>query len=132
MTGDPVLDEYIAGDSAIEEALREGWMKVTESPSYSNSDISNVMDQARRFIASASDRSEDAVEKTDTELVGLALELLLDGTTDQVSLVTNDIPLGEAAESLIPQYGLDDEQVTWLTGGKLADELDEDFVSEFD
>jgi len=74
--------------------------EVTESPSYSNSEVSNVMDQARNFIASASNRAEDAVEKTDTEIVGLALELLLDGTADRVTVVTNDIPLGEAAESL--------------------------------
>jgi len=107
-------------------------MKVTESPSYSNSDISNAMDQTRNFIASASDRAEDAVEKTDTEIVGLALEALLGGTADRVTVVTNDIPLGEAAESLLPQYGFDDDQIIWLTGGELADELAEDFVPEFD
>ena len=87
-------------------------MKVTESPSYSDSDISTVMDQARSFIASASDRSEDIVEKADTELVGLALELLLTDTADRVIRVTNDIPLGKAAESLLPQYGFDNEQIT--------------------
>lgn len=132
VTGDPALDGYTANDSAVEQALQEGWMKVTETPSYSNSDVSNVMDQTRRFIASSSDRAEDIVEKTDTELVGLALEMLLDGTSDRVTVVTNDIPLGEAAEALVPQYGFDDEQITWRTGGELTDELAEDFVSEFD
>lgn len=132
VTDDPALEEYTTGDSAVEEALQEGWMKVTESPSYSNPDVSKVMDQARRFIASSSDRPEDIVEKTDTEIVGLALELLLEDTADRVTVVTNDIPLGEAAETLIPQYGFDDEQVVWLTGGELADELGEDFVPEFD
>ena len=132
VAGDPSLNEYTTGDSAVEKALQEGWMKVTESPSYSDSDISTVMDQARSFIASASDRSEDIVEKADTELVGLALELLLTDTADQVILVTNDIPLGKAAESLLPQYGFDNEQITWLRGGEFADELGEDFVPEFD
>lgn len=131
VTGDPALDEYTADDAAVDKGLQEGWMKVTESPSYSNSEVSNLMDRARRFIASASNRAEDAVEKTDAEIVGLALELLLDGTADRVIVVTNDIPLGEAAESLVPQYGFDDDQVTWLTGGELADELVEDFVPEF-
>ncbi|WP_256546729.1 hypothetical protein [Halobellus inordinatus] len=107
------------------------WMKVTESPSYSDADISNVMDQTRKFIANSTNRSEDIVEKADTEIVGLALEMLLD-TTDQVTIVTNDIPLGEAAESLLPKYGFDDEQIRWLTGGELADELAEGFVPEFD
>ncbi len=107
-------------------------MKVTESPSYSQSEVSRVMDQARSFIATTSDRSEDVVEKTDTEIVGLALETLANGTADRVTVVTNDIPLGKAAASLIPQYGFDDEQITWLTGGELADELASDFVPEFD
>lgn len=132
VTGGSSLEEYASSESVVDEALQEGWMKVTESPSYSEPDISNVMDQARGFIASASNRSEDIVEKTDTEIVGLTLELLLAGTADRVTVVTNDIPLGEAAESLIPQYGFDNEQITWITGGELADELASDFVSEFD
>jgi hypothetical protein len=132
VTSDPSLDTYTAVDSAVDEALQEGWMKVSESPSYSNSDVSTVMDQARSFIANASDRSEDIIEKADTEIVGLALEMLLEDTADRVTLVTNDIPLGEAAESLIPQHGFDGEQIIWLTGEQLADELAEDFVSEFD
>lgn len=132
VTGDPALDAYTPAASPVEEALQEGWMKVTESPSYSDSDISNVMDQARNFIANASDRSADVVEKADTEIVGLALEMLLDNAADQVIVVTNDVPLGEAAESLLPRYGFDDDQITWLTGGELATELAEDFVPEFD
>ena len=107
-------------------------MKVTESPSYSDSDVSKIMDQARSFIANASDRSEDIIEKADAEIVGLALEMLLSDITDRVIVVTNDIPLGEAVQSLIPQYGFDNEQIRWLTGGELAEELAEDFVPEFD
>lgn len=132
MTGDPALDAYTLDQSAVEKALQEGWMKVTESPSYSNTDVSTVMDQTRKFIANASNRSEDTIEKADTEIVGLALELLLDHTATHVGIVTNDIPLGEAAEALIPNYGFDAKQIMWLTGGELADELDEDFVSEFE
>jgi len=132
VTDDPALDEYTTGGSAVDEGIQEGWMKVTESPPYSNPDVSKVMDQARRFIANASDRPEDIVEKTDTEIVGLALEILLDGVADRVIIVTNDIPLGEAAASLIPQYGFDDEQVEWFTGDELTPELGEDFVPEFE
>jgi hypothetical protein len=131
-TDDAALDAYTTGESAVDEALQEGWLKVTASPSYSNPDIPKVMDQARRLIANASDRPEDIVEKPDTEIVGLALEMLLDGVADQIIVVTNDVPLGEAAETLIPQYGFDDEQVEWPTGGELAAELAEDFVPAFE
>ena len=132
VTGDPAGDEYMDAESAVDDALQEGWMKVTESPSYSNADVSNVMTQAQRFIAGASDRSADAVEKTDTGIVGLALERLLDDAVDRVIVVTNDVPLGQAVEALLPKYGFDTEQIIWLTGGELADELAEDFVPEFD
>ena len=132
VTGDPALDAYTPDRSPVDEAVQEGWMKVTESPAYSDSDVSTVMDRARNFIANSSARSEDVVEKADTEIVGVALESLLDGTADRVIVVTNDIPLGEATESLLPKHGFDDEQITWLTGGELADELAEDFVPEFD
>ncbi len=44
VTSDPVLDAYIS-DTAVDDALQDGWMKVSESPSYSESDISTVMDQ---------------------------------------------------------------------------------------
>lgn len=132
VSGGTSTDRYESSDLAVDEALRDGWMKVTESPSYSTSDVSKIMDQSRRFIATASDRPEDIVEKADTEIIGLALQMLIDGTADRVTVVTNDIPLGEAAESLIPKYGFAADQVTWLTGGELAPELKEDFVSEFD
>jgi hypothetical protein len=132
VAGDSVPGEYTPDDSAVEEAVQDGWIKVTGSPSYSDPDVSNVMDQAQNFIASATDRSEDIIEKADTEIVGIALETLLDGTADQIIVVTNDIPLGEAVESLLPQYGFDDEQALWFLGRELAEEIAEDFVSEFD
>ncbi|ERJ05902.1 hypothetical protein HLRTI_002054 [Halorhabdus tiamatea SARL4B] len=126
------MEGYDTSGHAVDEALQEGWMRVTESPSYTESDISNVMDQARRFIATTSDRSEDVVEKADTEIIGTALETLIGESVEKVVIATNDIPLGEAAESLIPQYGFDENQVTWLTGGDLVAELDEDYVPEFE
>ena len=131
VTDEPAVDAYTT-ESPVDAALQEGWMTVTDSPLYEDSDVSAVMDQARSFIANASNRAEDLVEKADTQIVGLALESLLADTADSVLVVTNDIPLGEAAVSLIPQYGFDDQQVTWRTGGEFAAELGEDFVSEFE
>ncbi|AKH97410.1 hypothetical protein [Halanaeroarchaeum sulfurireducens] len=50
MTTDRTLEEYTTSESAVDKALQDGWLAVTESPSYSNSDVSNVMDQARGFM----------------------------------------------------------------------------------
>ena len=132
VTDDPAGGAYMATGSPVDAAVQEGWMTVTDSPSYTNSDVSAVMDQTRSFIANASNRSEDLVEKADTQIVGLALECLLADTADSVTVVTNDIPLGDAAASLIPQYGFDTQQVTRCTGGDFAAELAADFVSEFE
>ena len=132
VTGGSALDAYTPDATPVDTALEEGWMKVTASPHYADSDVSTVMDQTRNFIANSTNRTVDSVEKADTEIVGLALEMLLEDAAEHVTIVTNDIPLGKAAETLIPKYGFDAAQIQWLTGGDLADELEEDFVSEFD
>ena len=44
------------------------------------------MDDARRFVASETDRDEDRVEKADIALVGLAAELLNIGKVSEVVL----------------------------------------------
>lgn len=131
VTGDSAQEAYSPSSSPINDALEEGWIKVTESPSYTNTKVSAAMDHARNFIASSSGRSVDTVEKADAVIVGLSLESLLSEPIEKVVVVTNDIPLGNAVESVLPNYGVETEQVTWLTGGDLADELVEDFVSEF-
>ena len=46
VTGDPALDAYTPDESPVDEALQEGWIKITESPSYSDSEVSTVMDQS--------------------------------------------------------------------------------------
>ena len=65
VTNDPAVDAYTT-ESPVDAALQEGWMTVTDSPSYADSDVSAVMDQTRSFIASATSRSEDLVETADT------------------------------------------------------------------
>jgi hypothetical protein len=66
------------------------------------------MDEARRFIASETDRDEDLIEKADTALVGLAAQLLDTGQADHVVLLTTDKPAGRAAESILPRRGFTD------------------------
>lgn len=67
------------------------------------------MDAARRFIANETGRPEDRIEKTDTALVGLAVQLLDDGDAEHVVLLTTDKPAGRAAATLLPEYGFPDQ-----------------------
>lgn len=46
------------------------------------------MDEARRFIANETDRNEDIIEKADTALVGLAVQLLDTGNAETAVLLT--------------------------------------------
>lgn len=126
------IDVYQSTGAAVDRAIEKGWMEVTDQPDYTDSEIATIMDQSRRYIADATNRTEDIVEKTDTEIVGLALQFLIDGAATQVVLCTNDIPLGKAAESLIPKYGFDETQIAWNTGGELTAELDDSYTPEFD
>lgn len=107
--GDPAADTYPSGDIPYPDGFEEGWIVVSEDLDHTNSLVSTVMDESRRFIANETDRDEDRIEKPDTALVGLAAQVLDTGAADQVVLLTTDKPAGKAAEALLPQHGFDDQ-----------------------
>ena len=109
--GDPAA-EYPSGTLRHVEGFDESWLTVADELDYANSTVSTVMDAARRFIATETGREEDRIEKADTALVGLAVQLLDVGQADHVVLLTTDKPAGRAAETLLPKYGFDD-QITY-------------------
>jgi len=106
--GDPAADEYPSGDMPYPDGFEEGWILVADELDYTNPVVSMVMDEARRFIATKTDRDEDSIEKADTALVGLASQLLDTGKADGIVLLTTDKPAGRAAETLLPQHGFSD------------------------
>lgn len=103
--GDPAAEAYPSGDMPYPDGFEEGWIVVTDELDYTNPRVSTAMDDARRWIANETGRPEDVVEKADTALVGLAVQLLDTGDADEVVLLTTDKPAGEAAESLLPEHG---------------------------
>lgn len=118
---------YRTGSMPIESAIQQGWVVVTDPPDYANSAVSQVMDATRRFIATETGRDEDTVEKADTSLVGLAVQLLDEGRVERVCMYTGDQPAGRAAEQLIPQYGFDPDQIEWVDGHTFVENLQPDF-----
>lgn len=121
--GNPETDMYGSGSLPVDSAIQAGWVTVTEPPDYTNPTISRVMDDARRYIAAETDRSEDSVEKTDTAVVGLAVQLLTEGRAETVAIYTGDRPAGNAAEQIIPRYGFDAYQIEWIDGNAFVDSL---------
>lgn len=106
--GDPKADAYPSGDIPSLDGFNEGWIVVADELDYANSLVSTVMDEARRFIATETDRDQDIIEKADTALVGLAAQLLDTGEADKVILLTTDKPAGRAAETLLSHHGFSD------------------------
>lgn len=124
--GDPKTEAYASGSVPIESAIQSGWVAVTDPPDYSVAVVSKVMDHATRFIADETDRPRDEVEKTDTALLGLAVQFLAEGNADEVKIYTGDKPAGKAAEAIVPEYGFDDNQIEWIDGTEFVDDLREE------
>lgn len=106
--GDPDASAYPSGDTPWQDGIDEGWITVADELDYSNPLVSTVMDESRRFIANQTDRREDAIEKADTALLGLAVHLLERGDAARVVLLTTDKPAGTAGERLLEKHGFGD------------------------
>lgn len=105
--GDSTADAY-PSSTIPHTGFEEGWIIVTDEPDYTNPLVSTVMDEARRFIASETERDEDTIEKADTALIGLAAQLLDTAEADRVVLLTTDKPAGKAVETLLSRRGYSD------------------------
>ena len=69
-------DRSTPGQTPINSAIDAGWVTVADEVDYTNSTVSQVMDDVRSFIARSSNRNEDQIEKADTALAAVAAELL--------------------------------------------------------
>lgn len=79
------------------------------------------MDDVRRFIARSSNRSEDQIEKADTALAAVAVQLLEMGAS-HVCLVTTDSDAGEGVVAALAANGLEN-RVQFSNGFELIDEI---------
>jgi hypothetical protein len=76
LSGDPTTKTYPSGNIPYADGFEEEWITVAKELDYTNSLVSTVMDEGRRFIANETDRSKDLIEKADTALIDLAAQLL--------------------------------------------------------
>lgn len=105
--GDPAADAYPSGDIPYSSGFEEGWLVVADELDYTDSLVSTVMDETRRFIASVTSRDEDRIEKADAALVGLTAQLLDTGEAERVVLLTTDKPAGTAVETILANHGFE-------------------------
>ncbi len=97
-------DRSTPRQTPINSAIDTGWVTVADEPDYTNSIVSRVMDDVRSFIARSSNRDEDQIEKADTALAAVAVELL-QGKNEFVCVVTTDIDAGEGVVASLEANG---------------------------
>jgi len=115
-------DRSTPGQTPINSATDAGWVTVAAELDYTNSLVSQVMDDVRAFIAQSSNRREDQIEKADTALAAVAAERLAAGDADFVYIVTTDIDAGEGIVSALSRNGFEN-RIGLKDGFELIEEI---------
>ena len=114
-------DRSTPGQTPINSAIDAEWVTVADEPDYTNSRVSQVMDDVRSFIARSSNRDEDQIEKADTALAAVAVEIL-QGQNEFVQIVTTDVDAGEGVVASLETNGFPD-RAQFTDGFELIDEI---------
>lgn len=110
------------GQTPIDSAIDSGWVTVADAPDYTNSTVSEVMDEVRTYIAQSSNRREDQIEKADTTLAAVAIDRLDVGDAEFACVVTTDVDAGEGVVSALSRHGFDG-RVQFKDGFELIAEI---------
>jgi len=114
-------DRSTPGQAPINSAIDAGWVTVAGEPDYTNSTVSQVMDDVQSFIARSSNRDEDQIEEADTALAAVAVELLqID--SEFVCVVTTDIDAGEGVVASLEANGFEN-RAQFKNGFELINEI---------
>ena len=115
-------DRSTPSELPIDTAIDAGWVRIADPLDYTNPAVATVMDNVRGYIARASNRNEDTIEKADTALAGVAAQLLETGKAGYIYLVTTDIDAGKGAVNAIGNAGFDG-QIKVVDGFELIDTI---------
>ena len=111
------------GQTPVDAAIDSGWVSVADDPTYTDSSVARVMDDTRTRIARASNRAEDQIEKADTALAAVAVELLAGDGPTHVRVVMTDHDAGEAVVAALSANGFEN-RVEFTDGFAFIDRLD--------
>lgn len=113
-------DRSTPGQTPINNAIDVGWVTIADEPDYTNSTVSRVMDDVRSYVARSSNRDEDQIEKADTALAAVAVELLRENNS--VCIATTDVDAGEGVVAALEANGFEN-RVQFKDGFELIDEV---------
>lgn len=115
-------DRSTPGETPINTAIDAGWVRVADPLDYANPTVATVMDDVRGYIARASNRDEDTIEKADTALAGLAGQFFDNNEAAYIYLVTTDIHAGEGSVAAVEAAGFDG-QIEVVDGSDLIEKI---------
>jgi hypothetical protein len=112
---------YSVSNAPVDRAIEAGWVEVFAELDYTSGAVSQAMDDVRECVARESNRAPDRVEKADTALAGVALQLLDRDEAERVFVVTTDAPAGRGVVRALGTQGYG-EQVEFVEGFGFVEE----------
>jgi hypothetical protein len=110
------------GQTPVNSAIDAGWVAVADQLDYTTPAVAAVMDDVRSYIAHASNRPEDQIEKADTALAGVAVQRLARDDIPAVSVVTTDTDAGAGVKRAVEAAGFEG-QISIRDGFAFIDEI---------
>lgn len=110
------------GQTPVNSAIDVGWVVVADRLDYTTPAVATVMDDVRSYIATASNRPEDQIEKADTALAGVAVQRLARDDVSSVTVVTTDTDAGAGVKRAVEAAGFEG-QISVRDGFEFIDEI---------
>lgn len=110
------------GQTPVNSAIDAGWVVIADQIDYTTPAVATVMDDVRSYIAHASNRPEDQIEKADTALAGITIQRLAWGEVSSVTVVTTDTDAGAGIRRAVEAAGFEG-QISIIDGFEFIDEI---------
>ncbi|WP_458210625.1 hypothetical protein [Haladaptatus sp. NG-SE-30] len=115
-------DRSTPSQTPINSAIDAEWVTIADELDYTNGGVAAGWTPFDGSLHQASNRSEDQIEKADTALAGVAMQLLDSGNASSVTVVTTDTDAGKGVVRAIEARGFEG-QIAFKNGFDLIEEI---------
>jgi hypothetical protein len=111
----------------LQRAIDDGWATIASLPVDPVAPVTVLEDAARDCIARKTNRTPDAIEDADVQLVVLAAERLDRGRDTDIGIITNDTAAGTCFDRVLTHAGY--KRVEYIDAKQLLTTLHEWYTS---
>jgi hypothetical protein len=111
----------------LQQGIDDGWATIASLPADPVAPVTDLEDAARDCIARKTNRTPDAIEDTDVQLVVLAAERLERDKDTDIGIITNDIAAGTCFDRVLTHAGY--KRVEYIDAKQLLTTLREWYTS---